>query len=267
MYAPPVQTKGATLDADGEMTLDQQHQNRISSILRAVRLERGLSLREVEERCLSLARKNGHDSYRISAVWLSRMETHQRDMTIKKLIVLAKIYDLSPEQLLRSICPADYQRDPLRELSSPNATTLLTAGPLEEQAEYLLAASLNLPQVPDETMLLPSKTGGSTGRYRQGILGKCDHALDPMIPAGSVIQIDAQDRAMPLRRNWANEFQRPIHFLMTRECYVCGWCELDKDGDWLTIIPHPLSSASSRRWKYRQEIEIIGRVSFVTSRL
>jgi hypothetical protein len=144
---------------------------------------------------------------------------------------------------------------------------LLTAGPLEEQAEYLLATRLNLQQVPDDTMLLPAATGESRGRYRQGILGKYDHTLDPMIPAGSVIQIDNHDRAIPFRRNWGNEFQRPIYFLMTRDRYVCGWCELDEDDDWLTLIPHPLSSASSRRWKFRKEIEIIGRVSFVTIRL
>jgi hypothetical protein len=50
---------------------------------------------------------------------------------------------------------------------------------------------------------------------------------------------------------------------MTREGYVCGWCELDRDSEWLTLIPHPLSPAHSRSWKYRKEIEIIGLVVFV----
>jgi hypothetical protein len=53
---------------------------------------------------------------------------------------------------------------------------------------------------------------------------------------------------------------------MTREGYVCGWCELDASSEWLTLIPHPLSPASSRRWKYRTEIENLGRVTAVAIR-
>jgi hypothetical protein len=88
-----------------------------------------------------------------------------------------------------------------------------------------------------------------------------------MIPPGSIVQIDTQKRAISSRRDWKNEFQRPIYFLMIREGYVCGWCELDKASEWLTVIPHPLSSVSSRRWRYRKEIENIGRVAVVAIRL
>jgi hypothetical protein len=35
----------------------------------------------------------------------------------------------------------------------------------------------------------------------------------------------------------------------------------------LTLIPHPLSPASSRRFKYRKEVENVGRVIFVAIRL
>ncbi len=78
---------------------------------------------------------------------------------------------------------------------------------------------------------------------------------------------NATVRAISRRRDWTHEFQRPIYFLTTRDTYVCGWCELDRDSDWLTLIPHPLSPASSRRWRYRKEIEAIGRVTFVAIRL
>jgi hypothetical protein len=36
-------------------------------------------------------------------------------------------------------------------------------------------------------------------------------------------------------------FQRPIYFLMTRDAYVRGWCELDKNSEWLTLIPLPVA--------------------------
>jgi hypothetical protein len=154
----------------------------------------------------------------------------------------------------------------LRQLSSPNATMLLTEGPLQEQASYLLPDAPS-DKPPDETTLLAAENGLLRGPYRRGIIGKRDLTLDPMIPPGSIVQIDTQKRAISSRRDWTNEFQRPIYFLMTREGYVCGWCELDKASEWLTLIPHPLSSVSSRRWRYRKEIENIGRVAVVAIRL
>jgi hypothetical protein len=56
----------------------------------------------------------------------------------------------------------------------------------------------------------------------------------------------------------------PIFFLLTRDGYACGWCELDEDSEWLTLIPHPLSPVPARRWKYRTEIENVGRVVAVS---
>jgi hypothetical protein len=144
---------------------------------------------------------------------------------------------------------------------------LLTDGPLEEQAKYLLPDALGIEQPPDETTLLAAENSSSLAPYRRGIIGKRDHTLNPMIPAGSIVQIDTQKRAISARRDWTHEFQRPIYFLSTRDAYVCGWCELDRDSDWLTLIPHPLSPATSRRWRYRKKIETIGRVTFVAIRL
>jgi transcriptional regulator with XRE-family HTH domain len=239
----------------------------IGLLLRTVRQRWQLSLREVEERSLRFAQQQGNQSYQVSASWLDRLEREEHELTVNKLIVLADIYNLPVEQLLRSIYPGDAQPLSLRQLSSPNATMLLTEGPLEEQAKYLLPDTLGLDQPPDETTLLAVENTSSLAPYRRGIIGKRAPTMAPMIPAGSIVQIDAQKRAISSRRDWTNEFQRPIYFLMTREGYVCGWCELDRDLEWLTLIPHPLSSTSSRRWRYRKEIESIGRVVFVAIRL
>jgi hypothetical protein len=82
-----------------------------------------------------------------------------------------------------------------------------------------------------------------------------------MLPPGSIVYIDTQRRAISPLRDWTHEFQRPIYFLTTRDGYACGWAELDPDSDWLTVIPHPLSPASSQRWRYRKQPESIGRVT------
>jgi transcriptional regulator with XRE-family HTH domain len=234
--------------------------------LRTIRQKWKLTLREVEARSLRFAQEHGSQSHQVSASWLFRLEREQHELTVSKLIALANIYNIPAEQLLHSICPISPQPI-LRQLSNPNATMLLTEGPLEEQAKYMLADALGVDQLQDETSLLAPDGGLMQPPYRRGIIGKRDRTLEPMIPAGSIVHIDTQKRAISLRKDWTHEFQRPVYSLMTRDAYVCGWCELDKNSEWLTLIPHPLSPASSQRWKYRTEIENLGRVVAVAIRL
>jgi hypothetical protein len=51
---------------------------------------------------------------------------------------------------------------------------LLTEGPLEEQAKYMLTEPPNAIELPDETVLLPMGGGVSQAPYRGGIVGKRD---------------------------------------------------------------------------------------------
>jgi transcriptional regulator with XRE-family HTH domain len=234
--------------------------------LRTIRLQWQLSLREVEQRSLRFAQQWGNSSYQISASWLDRLEREEHELTVNKLIVLAEIYNIPTEHLLRSMYPGNVQALGSERPSVPNATILLTEGQFEGQSRYLLPNAPALHRPPDDTALLAADSDPPTP-YRRGIIGTRDLALNPMIPAGSIVQIDTQKRAISSRKQWRHEFQRPIYFLMTRNSYVCGWCELDKSSDWLTLIPHPLSPAPSRRWKYRTEIESIGRVTAVAMRL
>ena len=235
--------------------------------LRSIRQQWQLSLREVEERSLRFAQERGNQSYQVSASWLDRLEREEHELTVNKLIALAQIYNVPTEQLLRSMYPPHTEPMLRKQASGPNATLLLTEGPLEEQARYLLPDAPGADPAPEETTLLSVESGQFVAPYRRGIIGMRDLTLDPMIPAGSIVQIDTQKRAILTRKDWKHEFQRPIYFLMTRDAYVCGWCELDKASDWLTLIPHPLSPASSRRWRYRKEIENLGRVVVVAIRL
>jgi hypothetical protein len=87
-----------------------------------------------------------------------------------------------------------------------------------------------------------------------------------MIPAGSFVLIDTRKRAIASRKEWNHEFDRPIYFLLTRTGYVSGFCELDRDSEWLTLVPHALSHETSKRWRYRKEIEVIGTVAAVCMR-
>jgi transcriptional regulator with XRE-family HTH domain len=204
----------------------------IGGALRALRQQRKLTLREVEERSRVLAQERGDDSYRISTSWLGRLEREQRGLTANKLLALAYIYNVKPEQLLGSIYP-DF--------------------PGSDQA-------------PDETSLLSPESGPSSGPYKWGIIGKHDRTLEPLVPAGSVVQIDTRKREILPHKEWAHPLERPLYFLKARDAYFCGWCELDPLREWLTLVPHPLSSVSSRSWKYPEEVEIMGRVVAMSNR-
>ena len=238
----------------------------IGQKLREIRQKRGLSLREVERRSLRLAKDWGYPSYRISASWLDRVEREDHRLAAAKLIVLAVIYSMPPEELF-ALCVREND-DPFQfdHVSSPNTTLLLTGGSLEKQAKLWLPDNAAGEPVPEETTLL-SPQDQLPGNYRRGVIGRRDTTMDPMIRAGSIVLINVQRRAIASRREWTNEFDRPIYFLLTRAGYVCGWCELDKEGQWLTLAPHPLSYATGGRWRYRKEVEVIGQVAMVLLRL
>lgn len=238
----------------------------IGSKLRAARVEWQLTLREVEERSTRLAQEWGNPAYRISASWLDRVERENRGLSATKLIVLAVIYNLTAEQMLGLCPPSSASPAQLDHVSSPNATLLLTQGPLEEHAKQWLPEKLVTDPPPEETTLLPAENTSLPSRFRRGIIGRRDRTLEPMIRAGSIVLIDTHKRAIASRKEWTHEFDRPIYFLLTRTGYVSGFCELDKEAEWLTLVPHALSYESNKRWRYKKEIEVIGTVSGVFMR-
>jgi transcriptional regulator with XRE-family HTH domain len=238
----------------------------IGNKLRETRLQWQLTLREVEERSSRLAQQWDNPAYRISASWLDRVERQNRGLSATKLIVLAVIYGLTAEQMI-ALCPAPpegaHQMD---TISAPNSTLLLSQGPLDDRARLLLPDTFLADSSPETTTLMATDTETLPAHYRRGVIGCRDHMLEPMIPAGSVVLIDTQKRAIASRKQWTNEFNRPIYFLLTRAEYVIGFCELDKQAEWLTLVPHPLSYEGTKRWRYKKEIEVVGTVAAVFSR-
>jgi hypothetical protein len=237
----------------------------IGNKLRDSRLKWKLTLREVEERSLQLAQQWENPSYKISASWLDRVERENRELSAVKLIVLAVIYGLTADQML-ALVPGAHPSNQLDQISLPNSTLLLSRGPLEQYAKVWLPDTFPSDKVPVATTLLPVEQGMLPAHYRRGVIGKRDRTLEPMIRAGSIVLIDTQKRAIASRREWTHEFDRPIYFLITRTEYFSGFCELDQGSEWLTLVPHPLSYETSRRWRFRKEIEVVGTVAAVLMR-
>ena len=241
--------------------------NGIGVQLRAARQRAGLKLREVEERSSQAAQEWGNTGYKISASWLDRVENENRGLSATKLIVLAYIYNLTTDQML-ALCPGKTDSSAqLEHIASPNSTLLLVQGPLEEHARLWLPDSLLTDTAPEDTTLLQSDQGVLPVHLRRGVVGRHDRTMEPMILRGSIVLIDTQKRAIAGRKDWTNEFDRPIYFLFTRTGYYCGFCELDKKEDWLQLVPHQLSpEPKDKRWKYRKEVEVIGTVAGLFTR-
>lgn len=238
----------------------------IGSRLRDARNQWKLTLQEVEDRSELLAKEWNNPAYRISASWLYRVEQETGMLSATKLIVLAVIYGLPAEQILGLCPPAVQQSAVLDPVSKPNATLLLSEGTFEQHARTWVPEKLVTEAPPEFTKLEPLESGIMPAHYRRGVIGKRDKTLDPMIVPGSVVLIDTATQAIAGRRSWTHEFDRPIYFLLTRTEYICGWCELDRDGEWLTVVPHPLSYEPSRRWRNRKEIEVVGKVAAIFQR-
>ena len=231
----------------------------IGGKLRATRQAWKLTLREVEQRTLRLAQQWGNPAYRISASWLDRVERENRELSASKFIVLASVYSLTLEQMLEMFPPPITDED-----SGPNVTDL-TRGNLDAAARDSLPDSLVTDTAPENTDLLPAEAS-TPSHHLRGIIGLQDRTLEPMIPAGSIVLIDTRKKSIASRRDWNHEFDRPIYFLDTRGGYICGFCELDKESDWLTVIPHALSFESNRRFRYKKDVEVIGTVVAVVVR-
>jgi hypothetical protein len=97
-------------------------------------------------------------------------------------------------------------------------------------------------------------------KHLYGFIGLSDHTLAPLIRPGSIVRINDRDRKIQ-SPPWDNEFARPIYFFELRQGYACGWCQLE--GRELSIIPHSLSRAPIRRFRYPDEVDIVGRVTAV----
>jgi len=238
----------------------------IGAQLREARNRWGLTLREVEERSSVLAQQRGNPAYRITASWLNRIERENRKLSGTTLIVLAHIYGLSTSQIL-SLCPEGNEAPAqLEHISCPNSPHLLLQEPLEQHAKLWLSDQLVIGEPPERTMLLPSDQTAMPVHHRHGVVGRHDGFMEPMILPGAIVLIDTQKRVIASRRDWVNEFNRPIYFLFTRVGYFCGFCDLDDEAEWLTLVPHMLSFETNKRWRYKKEVEVIGTVAGVFTR-
>jgi transcriptional regulator with XRE-family HTH domain len=244
--------------------------------LKQLRVQIGLTLREVEAGTRKLAQEKHNPDFFISRGWLNNVENGSYTPSIYKLYSLSVIYQDSWSNVLSffGLRVSDIGRDQSL-FGLPNTRLVPNAGESDGEAIALPLQSREELQL-DRTNLLSRLAqiwGEVPIRLIQhlnltkcvyGYIGLKDLTMYPLIRPGSIVQIDGSQRKISPDK-WRTEFERPIYFVELRNGYVCSWCEVKENH--LLAIPHPNSPCEIRRFPYPQEAEIVGRVTGLAMRI
>ncbi len=193
----------------------------------------GLTTRKVAELSQTIAREHGSPEFAISHARLVQIERDGSAPSVEKLFSLSAIYGVAIGDLLG--------------LYLNLAAHVRFHSAMQHDATHLTAM---------EQFHEPG--------LRYGLIGLSDFTMSPLIRPGATVQIDTTQR-MVRRAECRNEHERPVYFLETREGFLCSWCDLVSGR--LVAIPHPQSPCSTQIFAFPTEVDVVGRVVAVTSRL
>jgi transcriptional regulator with XRE-family HTH domain len=249
--------------------------NEIGPKLLIIRKQRRLSLRQVERLTRAISTRFGDKARSISASWLGRIERERHSITHKQLESLEEVYGISRDELSPGDSREDEDRSAYRSLPDVPAAVLkgLTRPeapllPPERWMTYFSTTTL-LPRVSERTGDRARAPRGPSQSKAPvyGVVGARDTTLVPFVHPGAIVEINTTIRRIETSKFFHSVFERPIYFLRSHDGYHFGWCELDADQEWLTLVPSAMTMASYRRWRYRREVELVGQVQRVLTRL
>jgi len=235
-----------------------------------------MTTRDVSLQSRHFADAHGSPEFCISNAWLTQLETTDSIPSLHKVASLSSIYHVtfSSVALLFGVnldCIGKHQIETALEkthLVDLDVTDPARAMVFPDRLEdgYSLDGTNLLSRIVQHWGEIPiavlQHLDLRTGHY--GFIGLRDLTLQPLLRPGSFVQIDPQERKIRAAR-WHTEFDRPIYFLELHDGYACGWCELQ--GNQLTLVPHPLSPCTVRRFDHPRDVEVVGRVVGIAMRL
>lgn len=243
--------------------------------LRRLRTQRGITAREVEELSRAIATEQANDEFIISHGRIIQVENDESTPSIYKLSSLSAIYGVPLNEILAMFVDLDLLSR--YRLSLKRDQTRLLRVDIERPDKQItfpvrFDPGFNL----DRTSLLSRlvETWGelplgliqhlNLRSMKYGLVGLTDYTLFPMLKPGSFVQIDDTQRKI-VSVHSASEYDRPIYFIETRDGYLCGWCETQKNQ--LLVVPHPLSPVKVRVFAHPNEAEVVGRVVAIAARI
>src|SRR6266853_4080326 len=244
--------------------------------LKMLRGRLGMTTRQVERLSQQVADTKNNPEFYISHAWLTNIEPGEFTPSIFKLYTLSAVYRYKFGDLLAFFgLRLDEMTKDILSIRLPTTHLIGKAAELEGDGlnvpalispEFQLEKTSLVPRLIENWAKIPVSMVShlNFGKALYGYIGLEDLTLYPLLRPGSFVEIDSrQNKIKPVE--WLSGFGRLIYFVELRDAYVCSWCELD--GNQLTVIPHPQSKQEIRRFHYRTEAEIVGRVTAVAMRL
>lgn len=237
--------------------------------LKALRIALGISGRDVQDHSRMIVRSQGSEKYYISHSSLIDIENSSRTPGVHKLFTLSALYRTNFVDLLLLFGIDLDQINTARLAVKLPKTHLVPSEIYNPERRVSFPVRFDPGARIEETNLLSRmvQTWGEIPiafvqnlglrKYLYGFIGLDDYTLSPMIRPGAFVQIDNEDTEIESEPG-ENEFERPIYFFQLRDGYACGWCRLN--GKVLSILPHSLSKAQSRQFRYPDDVDIVGRV-------
>ncbi|MBV9075450.1 MAG: helix-turn-helix transcriptional regulator [Acidobacteria bacterium] len=238
--------------------------------LRTLRERLGFTLRDVEIASGQLAHQNKNSKYCIPQSRLSHIENKGILPNIYRLQALAILYQRDLSELLawygvnqpaQSMTPAP-RTHISNDLAVGNCELPVKLDPLfnDKKTSYIR-------RMIQEWGTRPIAALQSLRHqdFTYGYVGSEDYTLYPMILPGSFLQVDPHLTEIETGP-WTSDFERPIYFLETRDSYLCGWCALLSSKE-IQVQAHPLSGLPARNYKRPAEIEVVGRVVGIATKL
>ena len=253
----------------------QQSMEDAGQKLRRVRERLNLRVRDVEQATQKIADKYRNDEFTVLINRVSEIENRRLIPSLYKLYSLCAIYRLDFQEVLEWY-GISLESLPVDSLFAEVPQTHLTSFQAGSRGEVLLPLSLD-PGIDLRRTTYLSRMIQRWGKlpllflealelkeHRYGFIGTEDWFMSPLLLPGTFIMVDETTRKIA-SSGWTNEFERPIYFFEHRQGYACGWCNLKDDK--LILQPHPASLCTPEIYKYPSEIDMVGQVIGIATRL
>jgi transcriptional regulator with XRE-family HTH domain len=243
--------------------------------LKQLRLQLGLTAREVAELSRKIAVAEANEEFAVSHARLIQIENDESTPSIYKLFALSAIYGRSFTGLVSLYLDLANLAHHTLSIEIP-ATRPVDLEAYDGNRPVSFPVRFDPGFQPGKTSLLSRmvEVWGEVPaalletlrvrKSRYGLIGLEDFTMYPLLRPGSFVQIDEQQKPQ-VHVSYRSEHERPIWFLELRTGYICSWCELRRDR--IVSVPHPLSPCRSQEFAYPNEAEIVGRVTAVAARI
>ena len=242
-------------------------------LLRALREQLRLTVREVEAASSKLASRHRNPEFAISISRLSDIETKGIIPSVYKIYTLAVLYRRTFSDLLAwygiDLSEASHDAGVLGLPQShllPAAEGQTMKVPMSLDPAFDPRTTTNIGRMIQSWGLVPLThlSALMDADFTYGYVGSDDLTMYPLLLPGSFVQVDESKNHVE-ERLWRSEYERPIYFVESREGFVCCWCAVK--GERIILQPHPLSPVQPRILRYPQEAEVVGQVVGVAMRL